>query len=302
MEPRLSVRSPEWPIIKPNDRLLLVPYLADSGAGRSVEAKVVREFLHGFEDPFAYENYWPNKARVCTVRIDEVDRVLQCVGVQIQAPIEANGILGGPAPSGWIVVARAKADEAGVSILQPAREAKRLEARRGILGDPPEFVVVEPLGDRAVGRVHYQPHAAEVIADEPVGHPALHQVVWHIRPRAVDESAHHLIAAVKLGHRCELALVEEALHPGPVHRLADPAILPVDQIGDLGSVGKCDLREVTQRVAGVAGRPAGVRLPLTRKPGPQKQGPGLRNHVRSTIVSTALVASACYRNRVSMNS
>jgi hypothetical protein len=112
------------------------------------------------------------------IRVHEVHRVADRVPVQVRiSSQEADGILDGPSPDLRVVVARAEAGEAGVGVVEATREAEGLEPRAGVARDVPEFVVVEPLSDRAGGRVHDESHRSEVVGEDSIRSGALDQEI-----------------------------------------------------------------------------------------------------------------------------
>ncbi len=132
--------------------------------------------------------------------------------------------------------------------MQATRKAEGLESRVGVLRDIAKFVVVEALGDGAVGGVDDQPRAAEVVADDAVGDTALDHVVRDVSAAAVDEGADNLVAAVEFGDRVQLIAVEPALDEDSIDLLADTAVLSVDDVVDLSAIGQRDVAEVADDV------------------------------------------------------
>lgn len=64
-------------------------------------------------------------------------------------PVEQDGVLGGPAAGGGVVVAGAEAVEAGVGVVEAAGEAEGLEAGVGVVEDAAPGVVAKGLYDGA---------------------------------------------------------------------------------------------------------------------------------------------------------
>ena len=96
-------------------------------------------------------------------------------------------------------------------IIEAARKPEGLEAGVGVGSDIAEFIVVNPLNDRAGGCVNDQSRAAEVITDDAVCHTTLDHIVWDIGFATVDESRYHVTRTVELGDGIQLILVQEAL-------------------------------------------------------------------------------------------
>ena len=104
-----------------------------------------------------------------TFRVNPIDRVLQHISIQVGiAPIEKDGVLGGPAAGFGVVVPGAKAGQLGVRVIQPTRIAKGLKTGVAVMSDCAPHVVVHSLGYAAGFGVHDQTHAAQVVADDLV--------------------------------------------------------------------------------------------------------------------------------------
>jgi hypothetical protein len=177
-----------------------------------------------------------------------VDYVAVEVGV---AAAEAGGVFAGPAAGLGVVVAGSEADQAGLVVVEAAGEAEGLKARVGVVDDAAEGVVVDPLGDQAVGSVHHQADAPQVIGEEAIGHPILDHIGGDGEAAAVDEEGGHVAGAVELGHRAQAVLVEVALDQHAVDFLAHPAVGSVDHVVDLQAVREQDRAQVTGEVVGV---------------------------------------------------
>ena len=187
-------------------------------------------------------------------RVVKIYGVVQDIRVNIRvAAAEEDRILARPASRRGVVIARAEAREAGVGIVEAAGETERLEARRGVGEDAPEFIVVEPLRDGSGARVHDEPHAVEMVRDEPVGDTAFHQVIRRTQPTAVDEAAHDGVAPVEFGGGQIFGVVEKAPRQRAVHALADAAALAVDDVRDRRAAGQRDAAQISERVV-VVGR------------------------------------------------
>ena len=115
-------------------------------------------------------------------------------------------------------------------VVEPAGEAEGLEARIGVSRDVAELVVVNPLNDRASGRVNDQSWAAEVITDDPVRHASLDHIVWDVGFAAVDEARDHVPSTVQFRYRVELVLVQEALQERAIHFFAHPPVLAIHYV------------------------------------------------------------------------
>ena len=83
-------------------------------------------------------------------------------------------------------------------VVQPAREAERLEARIRVREEVPEFIVLEGLRDLARRGVDHQPRAAEMIRNDAVRLTTLDHIVRHIDARGVHEATHDVAGAVDL--------------------------------------------------------------------------------------------------------
>jgi len=103
-----------------------------------------------------------------------------------------------------------------------------------------------------------------MILDDAVGTAAFDHQVRHVGTGGVDETANDSAITVEFGNGLELILIQEALLQHVVAFFADPAVLAVDHVINIGSAGQGDLPQVAQHVVGVAGRctaqEKGVRL------------------------------------------
>jgi enamine deaminase RidA (YjgF/YER057c/UK114 family) len=81
--------------------------------------------------------------------VDAVDRIIAAIGIQIHPTPKPNRILARPPADHRIVVARTKAHEPRVGVVQAACKSEGLKARRGVARDVAEVVVFESLGDDA---------------------------------------------------------------------------------------------------------------------------------------------------------
>ena len=98
--------------------------------------------------------------------------------------------------------------------------------------------VVDPLNELARGGIEDEPDAAGGICQEEVGGAAFDHTVGDVDSRPVDEAAHDGARAAQLGGRAEPITVKEALGEEAIHLLADPSVLAVDNILDLGATGR----------------------------------------------------------------
>jgi hypothetical protein len=108
-----------------------------------------------------------------------------------------------------------------VSIIQSTRKSKGLEAGIRVGDDLAELIVVHPLDNGTGGDIDDKPRAAEMVADDPVGHPALDQVVGHVALARIHKAGHYCINAIEFRHRGELILIQEALDQRAVDLLAN---------------------------------------------------------------------------------
>src|SRR5205823_14407583 len=115
-----------------------------------------------------------------------------------------------PASGCSIVIARPEANEFCVLVVEAARKPEGLKSGVGVIDHVAELVVVHALGDLAVGCVHNEPGAAQVIKENSIGSAALHQVVG-TRATTVNELAYELIVAVELGDGVP-AVVQETVN------------------------------------------------------------------------------------------
>ena len=196
-------------------------------------------------------------------RVSLVHRIIQHVSEQVHvASCEENWILGGPATGLGIVVAQAEAHELRIAIIQPTRKPERLEARIRVQSRVTEFVIVNPLGDRAGRRIDDEPRTPQVVGDDPVGNSTLDHIFGDVGPRRVDKAGHYVVAAVKFGDRLETVLVQEALGQRAIHLLADAAIVAVDQIDNLRAARQSDCHQIAQGVVLIGRRLAADSLAL----------------------------------------
>ena len=142
----------------------------------------------------------------------------------------------------------------GVRVVQPAGKPERLEARVGVAGDAAPGVVADLLDDSARRRVDHFHRAAQRIADDPIGHPALDHQVRNVGPGAIHEGRHHVALAIQFGNGVNAVGIQEALHQGAVDGLAHPPAQAVVGVGD-GLAGRLHLQQVPQRVV-LVGRAA----------------------------------------------
>src|SRR5262249_49987690 len=135
-------------------------------------------------------------------------------------------------------------DEQAVVVVQTTAISKWLEPRIRVLRDPPELVVVDPLGDRAVSCVDHEPDTAEMVKDKPVRDTALHHVVRHIHAGGIHEAAYQSARAVELSYRRELRLPEPPFLQDPVHLLPHPPVLAIDHVVDDRAARQQDLHQI----------------------------------------------------------
>ena len=92
-------------------------------------------------------------------------------------------------------------------VIQPAGEAEGLEAGIGVEQDVAKLVIVYPLHGEAGGGLEDLPRAAQVVADDPVGHASFDQVVRHVGLRPIHEPGDHIAGAIEFRNGIQLILI-----------------------------------------------------------------------------------------------
>jgi len=100
------------------------------------------------------------------------------------------------------------------------------------------------LHDGVGGDVDDEPRTAQVVFDDTIGVRAFDHEVRHVGTGGVDEAAEDIAVAVEFGDGFELILIQEALFQHVVTFFADPAILSVDHVVDVGAAGQEDMSQV----------------------------------------------------------
>ena len=189
--------------------------------------------------------------------IAEVDRIAVDVGVKIQLPPGyPDGVRCSPAAHARVVVALAEADQSGVAVEDAAAKAERLEARIRVGDGVAVGVVVDPLGDRAVGGVDDEPDASVRVGDHPIGLSSM-QDLGQASVRVVHETREDGARAIEL-RDWNVARPQHAIDQRAVDTLADA---PADGVGDVidaPSAGQHDGNKHATLVIRVSGRSLGT--------------------------------------------
>lgn len=98
-----------------------------------------------------------------------------------------------------------------IAVIEAAREAKRLKAWIAVLDNIAKFIVVEALGNGAIGCIDNEPWATEVVGDDSVSSRAFDEVIRYVDAGAVDETAHDVASAIQFNNGFQLVLIEETL-------------------------------------------------------------------------------------------
>ena len=145
--------------------------------------------------------------RTCSTAINQIHRILQDIPIKIRiAAVKENGILGRLSSRFGVIVARPKARQLRVRVMQAASKAKRLKARPAVFNNPPPGVIVQLLRDLSRLRVDDLPHAAQVVADDQVALVVCPEHGrGHVAFVCVEINAFELAAFVGIGYGCRLS-------------------------------------------------------------------------------------------------
>ena len=195
----------------------------------------------------------PFRPRAEAEGVDEVDRVVQVVAVEVETAVEANRVFRRPATAVGIVIPRAEAHQPRILIVQPAREAERLKSGIAVKEHVAEFVVINPL-NHSMGRyVNNKSRTAQMIRDDAVGVAAFCHVGGDVRSVAVDEYTHDVVVGSEFGDGIQAVRVEEAFHEGAVELLPDTPVHAVDHVLDFRLVRQGDAPQIPEHVVLVCG-------------------------------------------------
>jgi len=180
--------------------------------------------------------------------VDEVDRVVEVVAVEVESAVETDRVFRCPAPAVGIVIPRAEPHQTRVRVVQPARKAERLKTGIAVKEHVAEFIVINPL-NHSMGRyVNNKPRTAQMIRDDAVGVAAFCHVGGDVRSVAVDEYTHDVVVGSEFGDGIQAVRVEEAFHEGAVELLPDTPVHAVDHVLDFRLVRQGDAPQIPQHV------------------------------------------------------
>ena len=155
------------------------------------------------------------------LRINPIHRILQDIPIKVRiAAVKEDGILGRPSSRFGVIVARPKARQLRVRVMQAASKAKRLKARPAVFNNPPPRVIVQLLRDLARLRVDDLPHAAQVVADDQVALACPEHGRGHVAFVCVQVDASQFPVLIRIGNGAQAVLVDQ-----PVLQLASCGVV-----------------------------------------------------------------------------
>ena len=192
--------------------------------------------------------------RACSTAVNQIHRILQDIPIKIRiAAVKENGILGCPSSRFGVIVARPKARQLRVRVMQAASKAKRLKARPAVFNNPPPGVIVQLLRNFSRLRVDDLPHAAQVVADDQVALVCPEHGRGHVAFVCVQVDASQSPVLIRIGNGAQAVLVDQPVLQLAVLLFAYVPVERVDQVFDLRAIGQGDQAQVAQAVVGVMG-------------------------------------------------
>src|SRR5262249_34333576 len=120
--------------------------------------------------------------------------------------------------------------------------------------------VIQPLRDLAGGRIDYEAGTVKLVLHYQVGKAVFQDKIRRLVVLDVDEAADSVASAVQLGRDLSPVQPYEPLHEGTSHDLSDAALLAIEDVVGLNSVGKSYCNQVAECVIRIADHAPVLRL------------------------------------------